>query len=96
MIKLCIAITKQSEIVLGRACMVLVQLAELAVCSGPILERKKCFSVSTTFYRANLAAYYTIYIQGGAVNRGLFFADPLPSPLGAVSGKISENRWAAA
>jgi hypothetical protein len=25
-------------------------------------------------------------IQGGAVNRGLFFVGPLPSPLGAVSG----------
>jgi hypothetical protein len=30
------------------------------------------------------------YIQGGAVNRGLFFAGLPPSPLGAVSGKISE------
>jgi hypothetical protein len=32
------------------------------------------------------------HIQGGALNRGLFFADPLPSLLGAVSGKISEIR----
>jgi hypothetical protein len=32
------------------------------------------------------------YIQGGALNRGLFFADPPPSLLGAVSGKISEIR----
>jgi hypothetical protein len=32
------------------------------------------------------------YVQGGALNRGLFFADPLPSLLGAVSGKISEIR----
>jgi hypothetical protein len=31
-------------------------------------------------------------IQGGAVNRGLFFADLPPSLLGAVSGKISEIR----
>ncbi len=31
-------------------------------------------------------------IQGGAVNRGLFFAGPPPSPLGAVSGKNSEIR----
>ncbi len=31
-------------------------------------------------------------VQGGAVNRGLFFADPPPSLLGAVSGKISEIR----
>ncbi len=31
-------------------------------------------------------------LQGGAVNRGLFFADPPPSPLGAVSRKISEIR----
>ncbi len=31
-------------------------------------------------------------IQGGAVNRGLFFADPPPLLLGAVSGKISEIR----
>ncbi len=31
-------------------------------------------------------------IQGGAVNRGLFFADPPLSLLGAVSGKISEIR----
>jgi hypothetical protein len=29
-------------------------------------------------------------VQGGALNRGLFFAGPPPSPLGAVSGKISE------
>jgi hypothetical protein len=28
---------------------------------------------------------------GWAVNRRLFFADPLLLPLGAVSGKISEN-----
>jgi hypothetical protein len=32
------------------------------------------------------------YIQGGALNRGLFFADPPPSLLGAVSGKISKIR----
>jgi hypothetical protein len=32
-----------------------------------------------------------LYLQGGALNRGLLFADPLPSPLGAVSGNISEN-----
>ncbi len=32
------------------------------------------------------------HVQGGALNRGLFFADPLPSPLGAVSGKISKIR----
>ncbi len=31
-------------------------------------------------------------VQGGALNRGLFFADPPPSLLGAVSGKISEIR----
>ncbi len=31
-------------------------------------------------------------LQGGAVNRGLFFADPPPSLLGAESGKISEIR----
>jgi hypothetical protein len=31
-------------------------------------------------------------VQGGAVNRGLFFAGPPPSLLGAVSGKISEIR----
>jgi hypothetical protein len=31
-------------------------------------------------------------IQGGALNRGLFLADPPPSLLGAVSGKISEIR----
>jgi hypothetical protein len=31
-------------------------------------------------------------IQGGALNRGLFFADPPPSLLGAVSGKISKIR----
>jgi hypothetical protein len=35
-------------------------------------------------------------VQGGAVNRGLFFAGLLPSPLWAVSEKIRENRWAAA
>ncbi len=33
-----------------------------------------------------------IRVQGGALNRGLFFAGPLPSPLGAVSGKISKIR----
>ncbi len=33
-----------------------------------------------------------IIVQGGAVNRGLFFADPPLSLLGAVSGKISEIR----
>jgi hypothetical protein len=32
------------------------------------------------------------HVQGGALNRGLFFADPPPSLLGAVSGKISEIR----
>jgi hypothetical protein len=32
------------------------------------------------------------YIQGGALNRGLLFADPPPSLLGAVSGNISEIR----
>jgi hypothetical protein len=31
-----------------------------------------------------------MYVQGGALNRGLFFAGLPPSPLGAVSGKISE------
>jgi hypothetical protein len=31
-------------------------------------------------------------VQGGALNRGLFFAGPPPSPLGAVSGNISEIR----
>jgi hypothetical protein len=31
-------------------------------------------------------------IQVGALNRGLFFADPPPSPLGAVSRKISKIR----
>ncbi len=33
-----------------------------------------------------------LHVQGGALNRGLFFADPLPLLLGAVSGKISEIR----
>jgi hypothetical protein len=31
-------------------------------------------------------------IQGGALNRGLFFADPPPSLLGAVTEKIIEIR----
>jgi hypothetical protein len=31
-------------------------------------------------------------IQGGALNRGLLFADPPLSLLGAVSGNISEIR----
>jgi acetyl/propionyl-CoA carboxylase alpha subunit len=35
-------------------------------------------------------------IQGGVVNRGLFFVGPPPSPLGAMSRKISGNRWIAA
>jgi hypothetical protein len=34
--------------------------------------------------------HLNIYIQGGALNRGLFFAGPLPLPLGAVIGKISK------
>jgi hypothetical protein len=34
----------------------------------------------------------TSFVQGGALNRGLFFADPPPSLLGALSGKISEIR----
>jgi hypothetical protein len=33
-----------------------------------------------------------VHVQGGALNRGLFFAGPPPSPLWAVSGKISEIR----
>ncbi len=36
--------------------------------------------------------YICRYVQGGALNRGLFFADPPPSLLGTVSGKISEIR----
>jgi hypothetical protein len=36
--------------------------------------------------------YCQYNIQGGAVNRGLFFAGPPLSPLAAVSGKISEIR----
>jgi hypothetical protein len=41
---------------------------------------------------------YVLYLQGGAVNRGLFFAGPALTPLGAVSGKISTDgrrskRW---
>ncbi len=35
---------------------------------------------------------FLLHLQGEALNRGLFFADPLPSLLGAVSGKISEIR----
>jgi hypothetical protein len=35
-------------------------------------------------------------IQGGVVNHGLFFVGPPPSPLGAMSRKISGNQWAAA
>jgi hypothetical protein len=31
-----------------------------------------------------------VLVQGGAVNCGLFLADPPPSLLGAVSGKISK------
>jgi hypothetical protein len=31
------------------------------------------------------------YLQGGSLNRGLFFADLLPPQFGAMSGKISEN-----
>jgi hypothetical protein len=34
----------------------------------------------------------SMYIQGGAVNRGVFFVDPPPSLLGAVSGMISKIR----
>jgi hypothetical protein len=39
-----------------------------------------------------LLTVYLQKVQGGALNRGLFFADPPPSLLGAVSGKISEIR----
>jgi hypothetical protein len=35
---------------------------------------------------------YNSQLQGGALNRGLLFADPPPSLLGAVSGNISEIR----
>ena len=48
------------------------------------------------FFYVGLNTTLVMIIQGGALNRGLLFADPLPSPLGAVSGNISENRWAAA
>jgi hypothetical protein len=41
----------------------------------------------TTF---SLCEMPSVCIQGGALNRGLFFADPPLSLLGAVSGKISE------
>jgi hypothetical protein len=44
----------------------------------------------------NIGMNMGIDIQGGALNRGLLFADPPPSLLGAVSGNISEKRWAAA
>jgi hypothetical protein len=44
----------------------------------------------------NISSGRLQYVQGGALNCGLFFAGPPLSPLGAVSGKISENRWAAA
>jgi hypothetical protein len=56
-------------------------------------------SVSFKVESQRLLASFTVknhHLQGGAVNHGLFFAGPQPSPLGAVSGKISENRWAAA
>jgi hypothetical protein len=33
-----------------------------------------------------------LHIQGKAVNCGLFFADPPPPPLGAVSGKMNKIR----
>ncbi len=36
--------------------------------------------------------FVVLIVQGEALNRGLFFADPPPSLLGAVSGKISEIR----
>jgi hypothetical protein len=35
---------------------------------------------------------WSVHVQGGAVNCELFFAGPLPSLLGAVSRKISENQ----
>ncbi len=50
-----------------------------------------CIHVYINIYVYVYIYIYTyINIQGGAVNRGLFFADPPPSLLGAVSGKISE------
>jgi hypothetical protein len=41
---------------------------------------------------AQVQVHVYFHVQGGAVNPGLFFADPPPSLLGAVSGKISEIR----
>jgi hypothetical protein len=57
-----------------------------------MIQRRKTSAV----WRGGGGAVEQIYVQGGALNRGLFFVDPPPSLLGAVSGKISENRWAAA
>jgi hypothetical protein len=39
-----------------------------------------------------ISCIHTVIIQGGALNRGLLFADPPPSLLGAVSGNIREIR----
>jgi hypothetical protein len=44
------------------------------------------------YYDFSPSGNFYFVVQGGALNRGLFFADPPPSPLGAVSGKISEIR----
>jgi hypothetical protein len=43
------------------------------------------------FHLSVIACVYST-VQGGALNRGLFFAGPPPSLLGAVSGNISEIR----
>jgi hypothetical protein len=47
---------------------------------------KACFKHRTLKKKQG---YFAEYVQGGAVNRGLFFAHLPPPPLAAVSGKIS-------
>jgi hypothetical protein len=49
-----------------------------------------------SFKKKNSSRKSRASVQGGAVNRGLLFAGPPPSPLGAVSGKISKICQAAA
>jgi hypothetical protein len=54
--------------------------------------KTKCYVQSQLLGSRFWNICFFLHIQGEALNRGLFFADPPPSLLGAVSRKISEIR----
>jgi hypothetical protein len=66
------------------------------VCLSVSVHLCLCLSVRVSVPLSPSVSIYqrgvSVLVQGGALNRGLLFADPPPSPLGAVSGKISEIR----